>query len=202
MLLQQAPRADLYFAIARAARPLLLDLPPSPDLASVAPDFARALYALDRPKEAAAWLAVAGPEAVAPLLPLAHIADAGAAPAWDGRPLADLLGGTKDLAQRRAVLAAQLLAAEGTPVPDGLALSLLDAKVAVPASAAPGMLIDSAAAGHHLGATVLAIGAALGEQGALAPGVTLVQAVAGLRAVGLDDDARHLAVDAAIAAGL
>ena len=53
----------------------------------------------------------------------------------------------------------------------------------------------------HLGGTVLASLAGLGEDGAAGPSQLVAQAVAGLRAVGLGDEARHLAIDAALAVG-
>jgi hypothetical protein len=48
---------------------------------------------------------------------------------------------------------------------------------------------------------VLALLASLGGAGAGASPPQEAQAVAALRAVGLDEDARHLAIDAAVAAG-
>jgi hypothetical protein len=72
----------------------------------------------------------------------------------------------------------------------------------VPPNAVPGLLIQNEAAAMHLGPTVLAVDVALGDQGALASGFTIAQAVAGLRTVGLPEDARRLAIDAAISAGL
>jgi hypothetical protein len=204
-LLDKSPRADLYFQTVRAVQQMLSDLAPDPDLADDAAEYARAFYTLDRPAEAARWATVAGPEAIKALTPLAHIVDDRSAPAWTDEDLASLLRhDTKDgaLAARRAVLAAQLLAAEGTPVPEPLLLPLLDAQVNVPPNAVSAVLIENEAAGHRVGGTALAVLVALGDQGALAPGVVVARAVAALRAVGLVDDARRLAIDAAIAAGL
>jgi hypothetical protein len=204
-LLAKAPRADLYSVVLRAAERLLLEVPASPDLKSVAIDFAHAMYALDRPNDARQWLEIADPEAGDSLLPLGHVVAGNAAPAWGETSLTELVAnGKKDpaLALRRAVLVGQLLAAEGTPLPDRLMLPLTEAKLGGAASVGPGLLIDSEAAGKHLGGTVLASLAALGDEGANAPSQTAAQAVAGLRAVGLIDDARHLAIDAAVAAGL
>ena len=204
-LLGKVQRTELYFAVARASERLILEVPASPDLKPVAGDFARALYALDRPNDAAQWVEVAGPEVGASLLPLAHIVGGPALPPWSEDPLTDLTqSGKKDpaLALRRAVLVAQLLAAEGTPLPDRMVLPLVDAKIGVPASAGPGLLIDSEASAKHLGGTVLAVLAAIGDDGANAPSNVVAEAVAGLRAVGLGDEARHLAIDAAVVAGL
>jgi hypothetical protein len=206
-LFAKTQRTELYLAVIRAAERQLLEIPPTPDLKPVAVDFARALYALDRPNDAGQWLDLAGPEAGAGLLPLSHIVAGAAAPPWGEEPLADLLqpqGGKKDpaLAQRRAVLAAQLLAAEGTPLPDRMILPLVDAKIGVPGSVGAGLLIDSEASAKHLGGTALAVLAALGDDGANAPSALVADAVAGLRAAGLGPEARRLAIDAAIGAGL
>ncbi|MEI9986230.1 MAG: hypothetical protein WDN69_25500 [Aliidongia sp.] len=79
--------------------------------------------------------------------------------------------------------------------------ALIEARVGGPGSVGPGLLIESEAADKHLGGTVLAVLAGLGDEGAAGPSQTVAQAVAGLRKVGLADEARHLAIDAALAAG-
>jgi hypothetical protein len=204
-LLVKAPRGDLYPAVIRAARPMLLELPVSTELQAAAADFARALYALDQPHEAAQWLEVAGPSQGAGVLPLAHIAAGSAAPPWGDVQLADLVGSSKkdaSLGQKRAALLVELLTAEGNPLPDTLLMALIDAKIGGPASVGPGLIIDNEAGAGHVGGTVLAVLAGLGDEGAGGPGQTVAQAVAGLRQVGLKDEARHLAIDAALAAGL
>jgi hypothetical protein len=203
-LLAKSPRGDVYPAVIRAARPMLLDLPASTDMATTAPDFARALYALDQPGEAAQWLAVAG-SAGASVLPLAHIAADREAPDWGEASFAELTdgGSKKDTGgAKRAALVVQLLTAEGHPVPDTLVMSLLDAHLGGAGTTGPGLMIDSEAAGRHLGGTVLAVLAALGDEGAGAPSQTVAQAVVALREIGLKEEARHLAIDAAVAAGL
>ena len=198
-------RGELYPALVRAAASLLVEVPASGDLNSVAPDFARALYALDQPDAARAWYDLAAPDAQAALLPLAHVVAGEAAPAWAGDTLADLAGGKKDAtAPRRAAATALLLAAEGTPVSDRMLLSLADpnaASLGAPASG-PATLIANAAAAKRLGGTLLALFAALGDQGIGAQPVLAAQAVAAVRQVGLADEARHLAIDAALAEGL
>ena len=204
-LLLKSPRADLYPAVLRAAQSMLLEVPASIDMKQQAVDFAHALYALDRPNEAGQWLAVADPQAAAAVLPLAHIAAGAAAPPWTETPLADLTGGSKkdpSLGPKRATALVQLLAAEGNPVPDALVMPLVEARIGGAGSVGPGLLIDSEAAGKHVGGTVLAVLAGLGDEGAAGPSQLVAQAVAGLRKAGLPDEARHLAIDAALAAGL
>ena len=203
-LLLKAPR-DIYPAVIRAAQPMLLELPASPEAKPLAADFARALFALDHPNEAKQWLDLADPAQAATVLPLAHIAAGTAAPAWSNTPLTDLAGSgpKKDaaLAQKRATALVQLLAAEGAPIPDSLVVPLLDTKVGGAGSVGPGLLIESESSAKHLGGTVLAVLAALGDDGAGGPSQTVAQSVAALRRVGLPDDARRLAIDAALAAG-
>ena len=204
-LLDKAPRADLYFPLVQALEPILMELGPDPDFRDSAAEIARALLALDKPEAAARWMEVAPLEAAQALTPLAHIVDDKAAPAWGDEDLAALeRHAAKDpvMAEHRAVLAAQLLAALGTPPPEPLLLPLLDAQPALPPNAAPLVLIESEAAGKRVGGTALAVLAALGDQGATTPGIMLARAVAALRAVGLLEDAHRLAIDGAIAAGL
>jgi hypothetical protein len=205
-LLLKSPRTDVYPAVVRAALPVLQQVPVSIELKPLAVDFARAFYAADRPEEARQWLDLADPPAAASVLALAHVAAGAAAPPWSDTPLTDLAGGggKKDtaLAQRRATVLAQLLTAEGVQVPATLLVALLDTPAGGASSVGPGLLIDGEADAKHLGGTLLAVLAALGDIGAGAPSQTVAQAIAGLRKVGLDDEARHLAIDAALAAGL
>jgi hypothetical protein len=205
-LLLSSPRGDVYPAVIRAALPMLLEVPAAADVSAVGGDFARALYAQDHAKEAAQWLDVAGPSGSAGLLPLAHLAIGSAAPDWGDTPLADLTGGgtKKDPNQglKRAAALVQLLAAEGNPAPASLVVPLVDARVGGPGTVGAGLMIDSEASARHLGGTILAILAALGDDGAGAPSQTVAQAVTALRAIGLADEARHLAIDAALADGL
>jgi len=195
-------KSELFPALLRAAGPMLVEVPATEDLKSVAPDFARALYALDQPRQAAAWLEVATPEAQAALLPLAHVVDDASAPAWPNQSVTDLAGGRKDAAAtRRATAAAQLLTAEGVILPDQMLLPLADDGPATPTSG-PGAQLATAAMSNHLGITLLALFATVGDQGIGAQPVLAAEAVAALRQVGLADDAHRLAIDIAIAEGI
>lgn len=195
-------KSELFPALLRAAGPMLVEVPATEDLKSVAPDFARALYALDQPRQAAAWLEVAAPDAQAALLPLAHVVDDASAPAWPNQSVTDLAGGRKDAAAtRRAAAAAQLLTAEGVILPDQILLPLADDGPATPASG-PGAQLGAAAASGRLGLTLLTLLAAVGDQGIGAQPALTAQAVATLRQIGLGDEAHRLAIDVAIAEGL
>ena len=198
-------RSELFPALVRAAGPMLVEVPASEDLKFAAPDFARALYALDQQHQAGAWFEMLGSDAQVGLVPLAQIAAGDAAPPWPTETLADLGGGKQDAAAtRRAAAAAFLLTAEGVALPDQMLLSLGDAGAAglgAP-SAGPAAMLASNAATGRLGGTLLALFAALGDQNLGAQPVLAAQAVAALRRVGLPDEARHLAIDIAIAEGL
>jgi hypothetical protein len=199
------PKSEPYPALVRAAANLLVEVPASEDLKSVAPDFARALYALDQPGQARAWFDVAAPEAQADLLPIAHVVAGDGSPPWTGETLADLAGGKKDAAApRRAATTALLLAAEGQAVPDQMLLALADPNAASLSSpaAGPAALLASAASAKRLGGTLLALFAAVGDQGIGTQPVLATRAVAALREVGLPDEARRLAIDVATAEGL
>ena len=83
-LLVEARKRGLFIAMARVVGPILAELPPSPDLATIAPDAVRALYAAERPDLVAGWQAVIG-QGAAPTLPvLERIAQGEAGPAPDG----------------------------------------------------------------------------------------------------------------------
>ncbi|HLZ64774.1 MAG TPA: hypothetical protein VKQ29_01020 [Aliidongia sp.] len=199
------PKSELYPALIRAAANLLAEVPAGEDLKSVAPDFARALYALDRPAQALAWFELAAPEAQAGLLPLAHVVAGNDAPPWAGETLTDLAGGKKDAAApRRAATTALLLAAEGFTVPDRMLLALADPNAASLSSppAGPAALLAASASANRLGGTLLALFAAVGDQGIGTQPLLATQTVAALRQVGLRDEARRLAIDVATAEGL
>ncbi|HTH98986.1 MAG TPA: hypothetical protein VL574_16335 [Stellaceae bacterium] len=214
--LAQAAQAGLYQVSAAAAADLLVSIPVAPSLKPDAIDFARALYVLDRPDAARPWLDLASQSpltavqtrAVQSITVLAHIVGGPKAPDWTGFSL--LPDGTNGNANTatvtKAALAAELLVALGEPAPDTALLSLLADNTAAGTSwpmpaAGPPLLLANAAAANRLGGTVLALLASLGGAGAGASPPQEAQAVAALRAVGLDEDARHLAIDAAVAAG-
>ena len=195
-------KSELFPALLHAAGPMLVEVPATEDLKSVAPDFARALYALDQPRQAAAWLEIATPEAQAALLPLAHVVDDASAPAWPNQSVTDLAGGRKDAAAtRRATAAAQLMTAEGVILPDQMLLPLADDGPAIPTTG-PGAQLAAAALSNRLGITLLALFATVGDQGIGAQPALAAEAVAALRQLGLTDDAHRLAIDIAVAEGI
>jgi hypothetical protein len=190
-----AEAEDDYVVAARTVEPLLAEIPPSPELAWFGADAARAFYAAGRPADARAWGAVAGPEAAKTLGPLARLAEGAALP-------------LPDLPQERAAQAALFLGlveALGDALPADAWAPYLEPGAATPAPLPPAALLlaqGSAIEGRRLGEALLLILPTLAEGERLTgEPLLLVRAVAGLRALGLEETARALAIEAALAAG-
>ncbi|MBP2292265.1 hypothetical protein [Azospirillum rugosum] len=194
-----------------AAAGMLDTVSPTPDAAALAPAAARLYFALGRADAGRRWhdLALRGrPTAeVARLWPLSVIAS--------GAPAGNMgLAGWMDEALRGADAAARarvagqlaLLQAVGVTVPDDAWLRAADGEA--PAAQMTPMLpnpalwerLKDASAAGRTGETVLAALLLLGEGGpAAASPVVVARVVAGLRAVGLEADARAVAREAAAA---
>ena len=208
VFLEKSSDAGLYAVAVRAAKPLLLSLPATPDRRADAVDMARALYALDRPAAARPWFDLLPPGGQQQFLPLAAIVGGDQAPAWGNAVMLDpglAAGDATTAAVNRAALAAGLLIALGRPAPAAATLPLLAEGGAVTwqaPAAGPPVLVRSAAQRHELGGALLGLLASLGSAGAGAPPPLVIDAVAALHQLGLETEARALAIDAAIAAGL
>lgn len=221
MHLDKARREGHYLLVARTALPLLANLEPSPQLLWFAAEAARALYANDRIAEGRAWFELLrsrvapgseGDKTVTRLWPLARLADPFAPPSADPARLAawwDLQRGElpPDEAERRAALLFAMLDGLEEPLGDldwrGLLQRSEAAAAAMPFDA-PWRALGSASVGGRKGETVLAALISLGDGGdarALNPAVVR-HALSALRRVGLVDEARAIAFDAAVAAGL
>jgi hypothetical protein len=200
------PRAELlqallaegqgdYLLAARTIEPLLAEIPPSPELAWFGADAARAFYAAGRPADAGAWLAVAEADGAKALAPLARLAQGASLP-------------LPALPQERAEQAALFLGlveALGESLPADAWAPYLAPGAATPAPLPPPALVlaqGSAIEGKRVGEALLLLLPTLaeGERLTTEP-LLLVRAVAGLRALGLEETARALALEAAIAAG-
>ncbi len=189
--------------------PLLLELEPSPDLNSFAPMAARALYAVDRPQEAGRWAEIGGPAAQAPLFLVARLALGNNGPAWPRDGFKSILEALqpKDaiLEPGKLLLAGALLQAVGEPVTpaDWARLVALPPAAGSPLPNA-GLWLDGrdAVAAHRSGAALLdtLVMAQSGGRLSSEP-IVIAEAVARLNALGLEADARHLAIEAALAAG-
>jgi hypothetical protein len=201
------PRAELlraflaaaqgdYLLAARTVEPLLVEIAPLPELAWFGADAARALYAIGRPVDARAWLAVAGPEAAKAVAPLAKLAEGSAVP----------LPALPDGKAEQAPLFLGLVEALGESVPAEAWAPYLRPGPAEPAPLPPAALLlaqHGAIEGRRLGEALLLLVATLAEGDRLtSEPLLLVRAVAGLRALGLEETARGLAIEAALAAGL
>jgi len=211
-----------YFTAARANIAATQALSPSPDLLWAAADQGRALLASGDGARARAWFeqarlqaSAANTDAVAAVIqlwPLVQVAGGEAAIPWDPAVARHWWEATVDVPaeQRvaRATLLFMLLQALGHDVPDQLWLPLHEAAASAgPAAsvmAAPalrGGLID-AAAGERVGETALFALLVLGPQGPAATDpVTLATVVDALRHVGLDAEARRIALEALLANG-
>ena len=210
--LDRARHQGGYLLAAQVDMAYLLPLAPAPELAWFAGDAGRALYATGHYEQANAWLELArsaapgDPQtaAVSALAVYARIAGVGPALSWDPASLEKWRqsAGISDGAQRLFAIFEGL----GEPISGGW--SLIGQPAAAAASAKtpdPGLLfaLSDAAAAHRIGETVLLALYALGPEG---PGgcnpLALSRVITGLRQIGLDSEARAIAMEAAIAAGV
>ncbi|KAA0681774.1 hypothetical protein DS843_08310 [Roseomonas genomospecies 6] len=202
--------------VGAAVANMLDTLSPTPDAAALAPGAARLCFALGRADQGKRWHDLAlrsRPTAeVARLWPLAVIA-LGPPPGGGALGLAgwldESLRGADSEARARVAGQLALLQAVGVAVPDEAWRRIADPESDAPATpgarpptADPALwqrLTDASAAGR-VGETVLASLLLLGNAGPVgAPPPVVARVVAALRAVGLDNDARAIAREAAAA---
>ena len=199
-----------YAQAARLGATLIAAMSPAPALAAFAPEAARALIAAGRTEEAKPWLDLArtrpggAPLALAVLARLAGI-ESGADQAGVQQWWMEITG--REGAVARATIVFSALDALGASVEPRLWRQVLAGAQPAPAVALPPTPIlvglDQAGAAKRRGEAVLYVLAALGEAGpSAAHPVTLGTALQALKAVGLEADARRMAVEAALAAGL
>lgn len=193
-------------AVARALQPLLGELAPSPELAWFAPLAARTLFRLGALERAGAWLSV---------LRLDGIRHPESQEAYEAlTPLRRLAGGAEPLAAETGAAAADPAAAERRLLMLVLSRALgqketltwaeLAGEGAVearPLESLPSLLaLGDAAAEGRRGETVLLSIAALGPDApADSHPLALAYTVSALAAVGLGNEARALAIEAALA---
>ena len=212
----QAADGAERFLVAEVFAAPFVELPVERQLAAVAPSVARALLAAERSVPAASWLSVlsaeAGPDArlrpaVAALVPLFALAGVGGS---DAVPRIDSAAVE---AWQRATAADQALAERlfaslegvGAPIEDGAWRDLLAGHYHRQQAAPAAVLwrgLEQAAAERRIGDTVLFVLHMLkGQPEAVHPEV-LVAALRALRRVGLDRDARAIAVATALISDL
>lgn len=205
--------------VVRLYRKILLDLPVSAELAWFAGDAARGLLALGETGAARPWLT---------LLQVRQHRDPDARAARDGMWALGIIAGVdgyrvedrnamtawlnvqrsndSEAAERNLGLALSLLRALGVESPERYWQDLLEPPrriaVSMPQALYP-QALRNAARGGRLGEAVLLILLALRpEAPAASDALLLAEAVAALRAVGLERDARALALEAALAEGI
>lgn len=210
---------------ARLYAPLVANIQPGPEMLALAGDAARALFLVGDSEKARLWIVLARsmgaaePQAAAlaaRLWPLERLAGSLALNLASALPrdipqgvlaaFRKSLGGPADQVGHTAILAQGLLAAMGHMVSeaDWVAVMTDSAPVATTMPAAPlSEALKLATADKRVGETVLLSLVILGQDGPqqLDP-ATLFKVVAGLREIGLAADARALAIETLIAAGL
>jgi hypothetical protein len=211
-----------YWARLQIYLPLLAEIAPAPDLAWVAPEAARHLFAGGRLREGGAWVALAqqsqqaNPDLAAALPTLESLNDlAGnatpSAPGVEQPPAMPKLPPDDPRAARlRALFSVLQQAQEPEPAePTQPAEPMVTLAADTPTPAMPQQNVNlwvdlgGAAAKGKVGETVLLSLVGLGATGlADAEPEWLAQAVTSLRRVGLEEEARRLAVEAALANGL
>jgi hypothetical protein len=204
-----------YWARLRIYLPLLADIAPAPELSWFAADAARHLYAGGKLRQAGAWVALiqqgqqAAPDVAAALPPLQSLdylaGNAGLAPGADPQSMMPRLPpGDPRTARVRALFNAMQEPLEAAADQPQVAL-VTD----VPAPAMPQQNVNlwldlgAAAQKNRIGETVLLSLAGLNATGlADAEPEWLARVVTALRRVGLEDEARRFAVEAALVNGL
>ncbi len=212
-----ARKAGVYGTSVRVGLPLLREMAPAIELSWFARDAARALFLTEMHEQALAWFellrkqSVVNPraaDATIALWPIARLANPGGRVPWDAGLLEAWWNTRKDEGvgiEARAGLLYSLLAAFGDQVAPAAWQVILDGplheQTVVPAPAVWSLLTNASRAGRG-GETVLLALLALGEAGpARADPLVLAAVLPALSAVGLEREARALAIEAAIARG-
>jgi hypothetical protein len=216
----------LYQALVPVYLPLLLEIPVTPELTWFAADAGRALYAAGRYEQASAWLRLGRQEALinpqastaaASLWPYSRLAG-GAALTTDGTLAAwrdlragmsaggegDAEGGSAALHRSQTLLRAVFQAlGERDPLSWGQIAAEGDAANRIAPNAALLYALNEASESRRIGETVLLSLIVLGAEG---PGgshaFALSAALTALGRVGLETEARSLAIEAALANGI
>ena len=194
--LETARARGTYFVQGAVYRPIADRITPSPNLAWFAPEAARLMFWSGNVERGGFWLnlaqgaAVGQPEIARALPGLQILAQmAGLTGNYDADPVMtwQQTGGNPAIAERLRSIEA------GLGMPGGIA----------PVAGGEAAAIGEAAQGGRRGETVLLALVALGGHGlAGADSATLAQSLGGLNAVGLNDEARRIGLEAAILAGL
>jgi hypothetical protein len=213
-----------YATAVRVTLPLLLELQPAPEFSFLAPDAVRALLLAGRLEEGRRWQAVIRAEAAAGnelaataetlLWPVVWLADAEGRRS-DATPLGKRFEAWRQSQQRldaaalrhRAPLVATLIFSSGERPDPSVVTPLLAGDLARESTPMPNLGlwlgVGAALESGRIGETALFALALLGPEGAAgAAPHTIALVLDALRAAGLDAEARALALEAAVAAGL
>lgn len=185
-----------YFSLAALYRPIAERITPAPNLAWFAPEAARLMFWSGNIERGGFWLnlaqgSLAAQQDAAGTVPGLQILAqmAGLTGTYDADPVLTWQhsGGNPAIAERLRGIEA------GLGLPGGIA----------PVANGEAAAIGTAAQAGRRGETVLLALIALGGRGlGSADSATLAQALGGLRAVGLEEEARRIGIEAAILAGL
>ena len=218
--LSRARAAGGFGTAARILRDICKSVEPSPGLAWAASDIGRALLAAGDVGSARRWFDMlyrsATPEtpdaavAILDLWPLVQLMDIDGSLGWNVDALVNWWAGEQersgDDAFERAAVILALMDAIGYDVPEASWRELLESSLTVTAYLPSVQLwraLETASANGRVGETVLLSLLALGEVGPVgADPTTLHTVVSALMGVGLETDARKLALESALAKGL
>ncbi len=214
---QLARKGDRQPSAARTFLPILKRIPPSAELLWFAPEAVRAFLLGGDAEMAKSWFgilrasALFNPEsatAVTALRPILRLAGSAEVADWKPEDLSAWWANAKktETGRSQAGLLISLFDAFGEAVPGDLSAELVDqpGRLMAPVPEPPlwFRLRDAAAAGR-IGETVLLSLVTLGDEGPTAVDpMALHDVLSRLRAVQLESDARALAVEAVLAAGL
>jgi hypothetical protein len=213
--LWRAAQGSERFVIAELFATPFAELPVERGRLRLAPSAARALLATERPIPASRWFSLLSADALGdpqarddlvaltPLFALAGFGGSVAVPEFDSEAMTAWLASTPD-AQARAGHLLALLEGMGVPVPDAAWHQLIVwGQGPMPAPPAPlWRALDRAAADRRLGESVLLALHLLGGQPEAAHPEAVVAGLRGLRAAGLDQEARAIAIATALEMGL
>lgn len=206
-----------YAPTVRVFLPILQKIPPSAELVWFAPSLIRAYLIAGEYELAEPWFgilrasALFNPEsetAVTLLRPILRLSGVGEAADWpeDGLTAWWTLAGGSPEGRDHAALLFSLFDAFGETVPAGLWTEMLDGPARTTAAVPQPALwfqLRNAADDRRIGETVMLSLLALGDSGAAGTDpMTLRDVAIRLRAIGLENEARALGVESAVAAGL
>jgi len=215
--LKLARNGGRYASTARAFLPQITRIEPSIELAWFAPEAIRAFLIANRHEAARGWFELLKgtaehdenlAAALSALMPVAKLSGFDQARAWPMDQLPKWWGTVKDGegARDKAAILATVFQALGENIPDEMWANLISGpayKTVLAPHPALWFVLDGAANRGRIGETVLASLVVLGEGGpARASPMILQRVIKALMAVGLEDEARLMALEAAVAAGL